>query len=99
MKEVAEDIAQRVCLERSLAQGDGQGAGVQDQHGVGALLGDRATQLGPDGLVVPGAGADEVLHGLAVGAAWAAMGWEVLRCRLLRLPCRTTRASSCGSRR
>jgi hypothetical protein len=48
----------------------GEGAGVQDQHGVRvvALLGDVPAQLRHDLLVVPAAGADEVLHGHAVPA-------------------------------
>jgi hypothetical protein len=45
----------------------GEGAGAQGQHrvGVAAPPGDVAAQPGHDGLVVPGAGADEVPRRLA----------------------------------
>src|SRR4029079_7206243 len=48
----------------------GEAAGVEDQDGliVAERLADLAAQLGHDGLVVPLAGADEELDGLAVDA-------------------------------
>jgi hypothetical protein len=44
----------------------GEAAGVEHQHGVGVgeVLGHVPAQLAHDRLVVPGAGADEVLDGL-----------------------------------
>src|ERR1043165_7904813 len=48
----------------------GEAARVEDQDGprVGQDLADVAAEFGHDGLVVPSAGADEVLDGLAVDA-------------------------------
>src|SRR3954447_16231697 len=48
----------------------GEAAGVQDQDGllIAQRLADLAAQLGHDSLVVPLAGADEELDGLAVDA-------------------------------
>src|SRR3954454_23368640 len=48
----------------------GEAAGVEDQDGllIAQRLADVAAQLGHDGLVVPPAGADEELDGLAVHA-------------------------------
>src|SRR5262249_19691040 len=48
----------------------GEGAGVEHEHGLGVarLQGDVPAQFGHHGLVVPAAGADEVLHGLARAA-------------------------------
>jgi hypothetical protein len=67
----------------------GEAAGIDDQDGLVAApgLGDVAAQLGGDGLVVPGAGADEVLHGLTgpVGLVGDGLGGLALQVAELAL--------------
>jgi hypothetical protein len=65
----------------------GEAAGVQHQHGVGVapLLGHVPAQLGHDRLIVPGAGADEVLHRLALPAGEVGDGFGGLAFQVAEL--------------